>query len=149
MLVTCHCGVEFEAKQPSARSCSAKCRKRASRAGLDLVPVPPRTFEPVAEVPVQVPERIAAPEPLATSEFEQATRDELEKVGQADSMLGQQVLIVARRMSSGTETGSALATLSKEHSRLMGALGAGVKHVDPVDEVSRRREEKRARATTG
>lgn len=62
-------------------------------------------------------------------------------------MLGQQVLIVARRMSNGTETGSALATLSKEHSRLMTVLGSSEKAADPVDEVSRRREEKRARAT--
>lgn len=66
-----------------------------------------------------------------------------------DTMLGQQVLIIARRMSSSEETGSALATLSKEHSRLMAVLGAEAQTVDPVDEVGRRREEKRARATSG
>lgn len=112
----------------------------------------PRT--PATREPAPVRGSLAEPveaEP-AMSVFEVATRLELEKVGKADSMLGQQVLIVARRMSSGAETGSALATLSKEHSRLMGALGvlaAGAKNVDPVDEVSKRRAEKRARATSG
>ena len=81
------------------------------------------------------------------SVFESATREVLERLNQADSMLGQQVLIIARRMSNGAETGSALATLSKEHSRLMAVLGAGEKQADPVDEVRRRREEKLARAT--
>jgi hypothetical protein len=99
--------------------------------------------EPVPEAP----ERESPPPP--TSAFEEATRLELERVGQADSMLGQQVLIVARRMSSGAETGSALSTLSKEHSRLMGALGAGQKKTNPLDEIARRREEKLARATAG
>lgn len=141
MDVTCICGTVFDAKRASAKTCSAKCRKRASRAGWSP---PPRevTLVPAADLP----EPPRAPE---ASMFEIATRTELEKLGVADSMLGQQVLIVARRMSNGTETGSALATLSKEHSRLMGALGAGGKQVDPVDEVARRRGEKLARATAG
>jgi hypothetical protein len=95
---------------------------------------------------VQAEPVAADPEPPACTVFEQATRDVLDGLGQLDSMLGQQVLIVARRMSNGTETGAALATLSKEHSRLMAALGAGEKQVDPVDEIARRREEKRERA---
>lgn len=85
----------------------------------------------------------------AEPDFVALTREELRQLGRLDTMLGQQVLIVARRMSSGAETGSALATLSKEHSRLMAALSAGSKQTDPVDEVSRRRDEKRARAASG
>lgn len=99
------------------------------------------------ELPPPAPKLPAEPTP--ESAFEVATRRELELLNKLDSMVGQQVLIVARRMSNGTETGSAMATLSKEHSRLMTALGSSQKHADPVDEVSRRRAEKRARATTG
>lgn len=126
-----HCGESFEAERKSARFCGPTCRKRASRvtgARSSTAPPPPG-------------------QDLPASDFEIATRAELERLGKADSMLGLQVLIVARRMSNGTETGSALATLSKEHSRLMAALTAGEKSADPVDEVGRRREEKRARAT--
>lgn len=150
MQVTCECGCGkvFEGQRRSARFASATCRKRASRAPKQSAGQVVGTREPRAEV-AGTPTLFAEPESPPTSEFEAATRRELAAVGQADSMLGQQVLIVARRMSSGAETGSALATLSKEHSRLMGVLGAGARHVDPVDEVSRRREEKRARATTG
>jgi len=127
MQVRCPCGVKFEAQRSTAKYHSPACRKAASRS-------PGR-------------KRDRATKGSGVSDFEVATREELERVGKAGSMLGQQVLIVARRMASGTETGSALATLSKEHSRLMAALGAGGKESDPVDEVGRRREEKRARAT--
>jgi hypothetical protein len=141
--VTCICGGVFQAKNASAKTCSAKCRKRASRIGWVA---PPREIS--AAAPVVAEEPAPPPEHIA-SVFELATREELERLGQTESMLGQQVLIIARRMAGGTETGSALATLSKEHSRLMSTLGAGKKQVDPVDEVSRRREEKLARATAG
>lgn len=127
MQVKCPCGVKFDAQRSTAKYHSPACRKAASR------------------TPKRRPDRKSkSPGP---SDFEVATREELERVGKADSMLGQQVLIVARRMASGAETGSALSTLSKEHSRLMAALGAGAKHADPVDEVGRRRDKKFASAT--
>ncbi|GAA2516742.1 hypothetical protein [Winogradskya humida] len=135
MDVKCPCGVVFQAQRSTARFHSPACRKRASRAPQQEVAPQPATADD------RVP---AAP---AGSDFEVATRRELDRLGQVDTMLGLQVLIVARRMSAGTETGSALATLSKEHSRLMSALGAAEKQADPVDQVGKRREEKRARAT--
>jgi hypothetical protein len=142
----CGCGKVFEGQRRSARFASATCRKRASRAPKDPAARPKRPAGKATPAARETPAK--TPKAAPVSKFEVATRQELDKIGQADSMLGQQVLIVARRMSSGAETGSALATLSKEHSRLMATLGAGAKaQVDPVDEVSRRREEKRARAT--
>jgi hypothetical protein len=166
----CGCGKKFEAQRSTARFSSATCRKRASRAPNRAVRTPkpkpkpkpkrapapaaprakvkvveaPPPIEPVVELVVDEP----APEEYE-SDFVLLTRQELTQLGRLDTMLGQQVLIVARRMSNGAETGSALATLSKEHSRLMAALGAGGKQADPVDEVTRRREDKRARATSG
>lgn len=52
-----------------------------------------------------------------------ATQAELRKLDSLDTMLGQQVLIIARGMARGQ--GSELATLSKEHSRLMANIAAG------------------------
>lgn len=52
-----------------------------------------------------------------------ATESELARLGAKDTMLGFQVLIIARGMAKGE--GSELATLSKEHSRLMANIAAG------------------------
>jgi hypothetical protein len=144
----CGCGKSFEAQRRSARFASSTCRKRANRAPKPVGRSKPATRSPAPAAAAVLPADTSAPEEYE-SDFVALTRDELRQLGRLDTMLGQQVLIVARRMSSGAETGSALATLSKEHSRLMAALGAGGKQVDPVDEVSRRREEKLARATSG
>jgi hypothetical protein len=144
----CGCGKVFEAQRRSARFASSTCRKRASRQPKLRSPAQKPSvgrITPVELEPAPPPEEVPEPD----SDFVALTREELRQLGRLETMLGQQVLIVARRMSSGAETGSALATLSKEHSRLMAALGAGGKQADPVDEVKRRRDEKRARATAG
>lgn len=52
-----------------------------------------------------------------------ATEAELTTLNALNTMLGQQVLIIARGMARGE--GSELATLSKEHSRLMANIAAG------------------------
>lgn len=76
-----------------------------------------------------------------------ATTAELEAAGKLDTMLGQQALALARRMS-GEVTG--VAALSKELSRVMAAAvanmpGAGSAAVaDEVDELRKRRNAKRA-----
>lgn len=73
------------------------------------------------------------------------TAKELEKLDKLDTMLGQQVLAIARGIVRGS--GSELATLSKEHSRLMAAIAAGESVTsDPLDAVGGSIEEKRARA---
>lgn len=77
-----------------------------------------------------------------------ATQAELRKLDSLDTMLGQQVLIIARGMARGQ--GSELATLSKEHSRLMANIAAGnTVAEDPVadaDEAVRRKRERAAKA---
>lgn len=57
-----------------------------------------------------------------------ATQAELRTLGALETMLGQQVLIIARGMARGE--GSELATLSREHSRLMAAIAGGQSVVD-------------------
>lgn len=74
-----------------------------------------------------------------------ATQAELRKLSALDTMLGQQVLIIARGMARGQ--GSELATLSKEHSRLMANIAAGnTVAEDPVADAEAAMEAKRARA---
>jgi hypothetical protein len=74
-----------------------------------------------------------------------ATQAELRKLGSLDTMLGQQVLIIARGMARGQ--GSELATLSKEHSRLMANIAAGNTVADdPVADADDAVKRKLARA---
>lgn len=75
----------------------------------------------------------------------QETANELERLGKLDTMLGAQALVIARGIVRGS--GSELATLSKEHSRLMAALAAGQSVTsDPLDVAGDSVEEKRRRA---
>lgn len=95
-----HCGTAFVSPR-GARFCSRRCKDRAWRQA--------RAAERAAAGP-RLP-----PQPTAVG---RATRAELERLGAVDSMLGQQVLMVAARMGDGVP-GSALRELSREHSRLM------------------------------
>ena len=86
----------------------------------------------------------AEPNPFAEG-LVSATQAELRKQGALETMLGQQVLIIARGMACGE--GSELATLSKEHSRLMANIAAGNSVAeDPVADADAAVEAKRARA---
>ena len=76
------------------------------------------------------------------------TARELEKYGKLETMLGQQVLVIARGIVRGQ--GSELATLSKEHSRLMAAIAAGESVTsDPMAVIDDAVEAKRRRAAGG
>lgn len=74
-----------------------------------------------------------------------ATTAELTRLNSLETMLGQQVLIIARGMAAGE--GSELATLSKEHSRLMANIAAGNTVADdPVADADESMKRKLARA---
>lgn len=86
----------------------------------------------------------AEPNPFAEGLVE-ATIAELKGLGSLETMLGQQVLIIARGMARGE--GSELATLSKEHSRLMANIAAGNTVADdPVADADEAVKRKLARA---
>jgi len=102
MDVTCTCGTTFQAKNPRARYCSDRCRKRRQRGGL-VVELP---AAPVVEHELGA---VAA-----------ATQRELEQAGRFDSALGQACMAMARRLDlPGVDTGSALAAVA---ARLEGLL---------------------------
>lgn len=79
-----------------------------------------------------------------------ATKAELEAAGKADTMLGQQAIALAARMS-GSETSAGIASLSRELRTVMAAaIGAALPSApaagtgDRVDELRARRDAKRA-----
>jgi len=144
------CGVEFETSSPRARFCSSTCRSRNSRAQNAPAPAPTAAKKPsvkkaaAAKVPTTAPK-------ADEHAFVKATRRELVGLEALESMLGQQVLTIADRMGRGAETGSAMASLSKEHSRLMGELRARAKgkEEDPVEAARKAHADNVSRAQTG
>lgn len=99
--------------------------------------VPKTPVAPVADEEGSPPSEPAPPpEPPEPSEFEKATRRELERLGAVHTMLGQQAIVIARRVAGETESGSATATLSREHGRLMEQIEARArKQQDPVEKA--------------
>lgn len=115
MRVKCEgCGKRFEAKRSTAKWCSDACRKRGSRSGA--------TSTPGGKAAT-----------AAGREFETATRSELVRLGKADSLEGKRLLLLASRMANPSETGSALAALSKVHAQLIDELRAKTPAADIVD----------------
>lgn len=116
------CGREYGAKTARSRFCSDVCRVRKFRG--------------------------AAPAPgveCAASPLVSAARRELEAAGRLDTVLGQQVLLLAARLS-GTDTGAAVAALSRELRATMAEALRGVRRgADPVDDLRGRRDRKRGR----
>lgn len=117
------CGRTFEAKRKDARYCGSTCRNNRARSGGRTPQIPDSENSLVA-----------------------ATTAELESAGKLNTILGQQALVLARRM--GTEV-TGVAALSKELSRVIAeALGksktSAVSESDGIDELRRRRDAKRA-----
>lgn len=125
------CSIEYEAKHPSSRFCTAVCRKRNQRSPRQ----PPAVAPPVlAELP--------APGGTALTD---ATRAELTAAGRVDSALGRAALLLAQRLdASEREPGTALAALIREHRAARSEALRGAKAAaDPVDELRARRDRKR------
>lgn len=119
---TCsHCGKSFEAKRATRKYCSSTCRANASTGRA-----------PVAQLPT--------PEPSANSLVDEVRR-ELEAGGRLETALGQQALVLAEACYPGAPQ---LAAVSKELRDVRAAALEGVNiQVDPVDELRRRRDDKR------
>jgi hypothetical protein len=138
MVKACSCGERFEAKRPSAKYCSDRCRKRAQRS-----PGATGTIVAlgVAQRPPDQPEKAGEPGSLET-----AARAELEAVGRADTVAGAVVLALARRLdaASPAETGAAFAALAKElRAALVAAVAGAERAADPIDELRAHAERKR------
>lgn len=123
------CGRPFVAKRAAAKFCGDTCRKRSQRAG-------PRETSPV---PVKLHPLTHSASPLVV-----AVEAELAAADRVDTMLGQTSLELARRIASDHETGSAVASLTKQLRETMAdALKGVAQAADPLDELRARRDVKR------
>jgi hypothetical protein len=126
---TCEaCGVDYQAKHPTSKTCSERCKKRRQRG---------------ARQPANVTEL-----PRKTGRVEATTVETLTEADRLDTPLGQATLELARRLdNSDRETGQGLSSLAKQFQSMLEAATAGA-HVeaDPIDELRRARDRKRASA---
>lgn len=133
------CDQTYLAKRATSRYCSERCRKRALRA---------RAAGPVVDLGAPKKRksrdrkpRLDQPTELAVAA---ATRTHLTGAGRMETPLGQAALVLAGRIDACRDTGSALASLTKEWRQTMAAATAGVKQADnPLDELRARREARR------
>ncbi len=129
---TCaQCSSPFLAQRTSAKFCSATCRQQSRRSRGHQAALEPAT----------------GAAPAVDSAIIERTRAELEQLGALDTVTGAAAMILAERLASPRDTGSAAAAVSRELDRLMIRVRSGITdHGDPLDSIRRRRDAKRARA---
>lgn len=129
MRATCvRCGTGFEARRASARYCGSSCRSLAAQERRRAGVVTELAARPPAEVPSLV----------------DAVRAELEEAGRLTSVPGVAALNLAARIEAQSETGAAVATLTRQLHATMGEALKGARRDDLVDELRARRERRGA-----
>ena len=134
---TCEqCGTAFETSRRQARFCSATCRSRAHRGKPALSVV-------AGESPKPSTKREPAPPPVYDTLAEQV-RTLLTEAKALDTIAGMAAIRVAQQIDRGGDSGSAVATLSKELSRLVDAakVEAAPRNKDAADDITARVNEK-------
>lgn len=119
------CGKPYEAQRATSRFCCTTCRSRASRGA-----VRPRTSTTRPVALLRSPKQILgrpAPTPPVGSNLSAAVRRELEEADRLDTALGQAVLGLAERLESGVDTGSAVASLTRELRATLAEAVAGAR----------------------
>lgn len=120
------CSKPFEAQRPQAKYCGSTCRTRATRGGM-AKPKPPQL--------VQTP----------SSGLVDAVRAELEATGRLGTIAGQHAMELATRIVSAPGMNTGVAALSKQlQAVLADALRGANVAADPLDELRKRRDRKRA-----
>lgn len=119
------CSLPYTAKSTRSRFCSGRCRKRHSRSPFASADI------------VDLTTRSKPGELVATLRAELAAADRLGTVA------GQQALELAARIESPAETGSAVASLSKELRVLLAEVAKPLaREWTPLDELRARRARK-------
>jgi len=115
------CGAKYEAKRATSRYCSSRCRTRASRGTVTALRKQP-----------------APPPPTGT--VRASTLAALTDAGRVDTPLGQTALVLAERLDSRADTGSAIASVAKQlQATLEAATANATLAVNPLDELRARR----------
>ena len=121
------CGRSYVAARPNSKFCGDTCRKRAQRS-------PKRSTTKPVEPILSIPTGLGS-----------VTARELDAADRLDTVLGQAALVLARRIESPMETGSSIASMTKQlRETLADALKGAQQVADPLDEIRARRDSKRA-----
>ena len=127
------CGGAYMPNRPHQRFCSAKCRVRASRGA--VVPT---------VAPTSLPRPSSGEAPLLA-----AVRAELVEAERLESAMGWAAMGLAERLVSGVDTGSAVASLTRElrstlEAAMVGAKVASSQAEQMRDELAERRRRRSA-----
>jgi type II secretory pathway component PulF len=125
------CGKAYEAQRHTSKYCSTNCRVQASKQrtqqGSNVVVLPGgNTNGNRTDPPETKPDR------RKDTALVKATRKQLTEAGAAETVLGQQALELAKRLSSGTAFDSAVASMSKEFREVMAQALAAAETDDDV-----------------
>ena len=121
------CGRSYQAARPNSKFCGDTCRKRAQRS------------------PKQSTIQTTKTAPVSADGLEAVAARELAAADRLDTVLGQAALVLARRIESPMETGSSIASMTKQlRETLADALKGAQQVADPLDEIRARRDSKRA-----
>jgi len=125
------CGLQYVARRGNSRFCGDTCGKRSQRARAAGLPLLAATLDGHGAPPSLLVEAVSR---------------ELDEVGRLGTVGGQMAVLLAHRVASRRETGSATAALAKQlHLTMAAALGGVAKAADPLDEIRARRDAKRRR----
>jgi hypothetical protein len=134
------CGIEFEAHHSTARYCSGRCRKRASRGHVLAQPPAPR---PLVVAPVGEFEQPVEPVEAIPGRLEASTRAELASAGRESIPAGVAALLLAERIDAGQGTESGMASLVREWRTTMAAAMADAQKAESeLDKLRKLRAER-------
>lgn len=125
------CGKAYSAKTARSRFCSATCRVRASRG----VVVPIESAKAAPSDPRPPAQQLVG--------VTGATYRELEVAERLDTAYGQAAIVLARRIDAGRDTGSAIATMTRQLRETLAEALKGARREDSkLDELTQRRLER-------
>lgn len=132
---TCEqCGTSFTSPRSQARFCGPTCRSRAHRGkpGVEAVEANASSEDPPAT------RAVAAKRSKRYSTLEEQVRATLTEMKALTTISGMSAVRVAQQIDRGGDSGSAVATLSKELSRLVSEakVEAAPLNADKVDDVA-------------
>jgi membrane-bound lytic murein transglycosylase B len=140
---TCEqCGKSLEGRSPRTRFCDSACRGKAARQ-----PAKVGTAKAKADAGEKPDDAPAKP---TYDTLAEQLKESLTSAQALDTIAGMAALRIAQQIDRGGDTGSAVATLSKELSRLVAEakIEAAPKIKDAADGILERAAEKMAGLTT-
>lgn len=147
------CGEAYEAQRATSKYCSTKCRTRVSRRTSKQPAAKSRASKGPSSTVTQLPTAggpldETSPANPNTEDMSGSLADQVRKsltdLQALDTIAGAQAVRVARQIDRGGDSGSAVATLSKELSRLVSEakIEAAPRIRDAADDIANRVNEK-------